>query len=160
MRRRNLTPAHSLVNCISLNFEAANVIDHRLTPAIDVRPRAIANAVLRARYVDHVTAAVRRRYTVVRLLIGDNDDAVILIAQAAQSMAQLRSTVGLAGYNRITQSKATTRRYPQQFVGEAVDLDCVADFAQQHSQSACRIHTQHLRTAGEWSIHAAGSIDQ
>jgi hypothetical protein len=44
----------------------------------------------------------------VRLLVGDNQDAVIRRAQAAQCMAQLRRAVGLTGYNRIAQSEATS----------------------------------------------------
>ena len=35
-------------------------------------------------------------------------------------MAKLPSTVGLAGYNPIAQSKATTGRHPDQFVGEVI----------------------------------------
>ena len=114
-----VTPAHSSVICVRLTFKATQVIDDCLTPAIDVRPGAIADAVPRTCHVDYITAAMWRRYTVVRLLVGDHDDAVIRIAQAPESMAKLRSTVGLAGYDRIAQSKATTRRHPDQLVREA-----------------------------------------
>jgi hypothetical protein len=91
MRRRKLTPAHSSVG-VCLDFEAADVIDDCLAPAIDVRPGAIADAVPGTRYVDHIAASIRRRDTVVRLLIGDNDDAVIRLAQAAQSITKAGQT--------------------------------------------------------------------
>src|ERR1700679_1847885 len=107
MRRRQVSTTHSSL-LVSLDFEAANVIDNRLAPAIDVRPGAIADTIARTRYVDHVAACLRRRHTVMRLLIGDHDDAVIRRAQAGQRVAQLCSTVRLAGYNRIAQRKAAT----------------------------------------------------
>src|ERR1700722_14609854 len=115
MRRRKLPPAHRSAS-VGLNFEAANVIDDCLAPAVNMRPGAIAHAILRTGYVDYITATTRRWYTIVRLLIGNHDDAVIRIAYLAEGVAQLCSTVRLAGYNRITQSEAATRWYPNQVV--------------------------------------------
>jgi hypothetical protein len=76
------TPAHSSVICVPLTFKVTQVIDNCLAPAIDVRPGAIADAISRTCHVDHIAAAMRRRDTVVRLLVGDHDDAVICFAQA------------------------------------------------------------------------------
>src|ERR1700761_2097226 len=109
-------PAHSST-FVPLNFEAANIIDNRLAPAVDVRPGTIADTVACARYVHHIAASVRSRHPVVRLLIGNHEDAVVRRAQAGQRVAQPGSTVWLAGYNRIAQCKAATRRYPHEIVG-------------------------------------------
>src|SRR5579859_7588813 len=154
------TPAHSSASCVRLKLKAAQVIENCLAPAVDMRPVAITDAIPRTCHVDHIAVAMRCWNTVVRLLVRDDDNAVVRLAQAPQSMAELRSTVGLAGDNRVTQSKAATGRYPNQFVGKAVYLDCFANFTKQHSQSARSIHTQHLRTASQRRIHAAGGIDQ
>jgi hypothetical protein len=76
MRRRQPGPAHSSL-CVYLALKAAKVIDNCLTPAIDMRPDAIPHAVPCTRYVHHIPTAVWRRHAVVRLLVGDNRDAVI-----------------------------------------------------------------------------------
>src|ERR1700722_6028973 len=76
MSRRQVPPAHSL-SLVPLSFEATNIIDNRLAPAVDMRPGAIADTVSCARYIHHIAASVRSRHPVVRLLIGDYDDAVI-----------------------------------------------------------------------------------
>jgi hypothetical protein len=107
MRRRQPGPAHNSL-CVYLALKAAKVIDNCLTPAIDMRPGTIPHAVPRTRNVHHIPTAVRRWHAVVRRLVDDNQDAVILRAQGAQSMAQLRPTVGLTGYNRIAQSEASS----------------------------------------------------
>jgi hypothetical protein len=118
--RRRVYPAHSSVSCVGLGFKGTQVIDDCLTPAIDVGPGAVADAVLCACYVDYVATAMRCRDAVVRLLVGDDDDAVIRLSEAPQSMAELRPPVGLAGDDRIAQSKAATSRYTNQLIGEAV----------------------------------------
>src|ERR1700734_290382 len=56
VRRRKHPPAHRSTS-VGLNFEAANVIDDCLAPAVNVRPGAVADAIPRTGYVDYVAAA-------------------------------------------------------------------------------------------------------
>jgi hypothetical protein len=98
MRRRRESPAHSSVSRVCLNFEAAEVIDNCLAPAIDVRPGAVAHAVPGTRYVDHVAASVRGRDTVVRLLIG------------VPSIRRLHNPAWSASFGLAWHRKSTSRR--------------------------------------------------
>src|SRR5580698_4128900 len=60
-------------------LQRADVLDNRLSPAVDVRPLAVANAVLVAGHVDHVTFTLRPRHGVVRLLVSDRDQAIAAV---------------------------------------------------------------------------------
>src|SRR5271170_5830170 len=82
-------------------FELADVVDNGLTEAVNVYPRSVADAVPGRGYVDHVALAARRAYTVVRLLIGDDDGAVVLLLDGVERSAQEGSLVRLARLHRI-----------------------------------------------------------
>src|SRR5947209_20266436 len=93
-------------------LQRADVLHDRLAPSIDVVPRAVTHAVLEAGHVDHVPAALRRRHLVVRLLIGDHNEAVILFAAVKFSdrAAKIGATVRLAVIDGVAQREAATRR--------------------------------------------------
>ena len=111
---------------VSARFEFASppmcdVLDDRLAPAVDVRPLAVADAVLVAGHVDHVALALRRGHRVVRLLVGDDDQAVVLLASCSATRppcpAACRCAAGCV--DGIAQGKAPTRRHLDELVGEA-----------------------------------------
>ena len=60
-------------------LQRPDVLNDRLGPAIDVRPLAVAHAVLVRRHVDHVPVSLRLRNRVMRLFVGDNDQAVVAV---------------------------------------------------------------------------------
>lgn len=55
-------------------LRGANALDNSLAPAVDVRPRAVADTVLVAGYVEHVAAPARARYSIMCLFVCDNND--------------------------------------------------------------------------------------
>ena len=81
-----------------------------LAPAIDVRPCAVAHAVASAGDVDHVASATWRTDTIVRLLIGQHNDAILRLGGGIECRTEPGSAVTLACLHRIAQGKATTRR--------------------------------------------------
>jgi hypothetical protein len=87
-RRRSLRHVPA-IRSLRRPLQRADVLDDRLAPAVDVRPLAIANAVLVAGHVDHVALAARRGHRVVRLLVGDDDQAIVaaLLVQLGDSLA-------------------------------------------------------------------------
>src|SRR5437016_1224772 len=72
-------------------LQRADVLNDRLAPAVNVRPLAVADAVLVAGHIDHIALALRRGYSVVRLLVGDNDQAIValLLVQAVDRRPQI-----------------------------------------------------------------------
>ena len=60
-------------------LQRADVFNDCLAPTIDVHPLAVTDAVLVAGHVDQVTLASGRGYLVMRLLVGDHDQAVALL---------------------------------------------------------------------------------
>jgi len=60
-------------------LELADVVDDSLAEAVDLHPRAVADTVPGRGHVDHVALAARCANTVVRLIIGDDDDGSLWI---------------------------------------------------------------------------------
>lgn len=60
-------------------LQLANVLNYRFAPAIDMRPRSVANAVLGACHVDHVSLALGRGNNIIRLLVGRHDDSIKIV---------------------------------------------------------------------------------
>ena|SRR6185369_9245732 len=51
-------PALHRSGLVNVRFQFPDILDHRLTPAVDVRPLTVANAVLEAGNVDQVSLAL------------------------------------------------------------------------------------------------------
>src|SRR6266851_3101792 len=98
----------------------ADVLDDRLAPSIDVHPAPVTNAVLVAGHVDHVTTRLRAGHGVVRLLVGQHDQTIVVLVELAHGLAQVSSTVRLAGVDRVTQRESRTVRDPDTVGTEAV----------------------------------------
>ena len=76
-------------------FELADVVDDGFAESVDVRPRAVAYSVAAAGYVDHVALAARCGDAIVRLLVGDDDDAVVRLADGVERGTEIRCTMRL-----------------------------------------------------------------
>src|SRR6476660_8570178 len=81
-----LNPEHKARDLVSFQdrLSGADVLDHRITPAIDVHPLAVAHAILEAGHVDHVATRLRVWHCIVRLLVRDHDQAVVLFIYLTQ----------------------------------------------------------------------------
>ena len=85
-------------------LQFADVVDDGLTPSIDVDPGSVTNTVLSRGDVDHVSAVAGCGDAVVRLLVGDDDEAVVvrhLIVHGGERCTQVGSEVLLAGLHRV-----------------------------------------------------------
>lgn len=69
----------------------ADVLEDGLAPAVDVDPRTVANTIAGAGDVNHLTATAGRGDPIVRLLVRNDDDAVIRITHAIQRLTQVRA---------------------------------------------------------------------
>src|SRR5882724_12702186 len=138
----------------------ADVLDHRIAPAVDMHPLAVTHSVLEAGHVDHVATRLGVRHGVVRLLVRDHDQAVVLLVNLTQCLAQVRSAVRLAGVESVTQSEPLPCRYPHQLVGEAVEAHLLGDLTQQHRQTVRRIVAAHLCPARKRRVHRPGDVHQ
>src|SRR5260370_4323267 len=90
---------------------------------MDVRPLTVADAVLVAGYVDHVArrtgtpvappARHRCRHALVRLLVSDHDQAVVLLltVKRLDRLAELAAVVRLRRADGIAPTESTTRRH-------------------------------------------------
>ena len=99
-------------------LQRADVLDRRFAPTVDVRPLAVAHAVLVTRHVDYVALPFRAAYGIVRLFVGDDDQTVVvlLLVQAGYSFSQLRAVVALARVDGIAlQMTASTVAALSQF---------------------------------------------
>ena len=87
------------------SLKRCNVVDDGLAPAVNVHPCSVSNAILVRGDVYHIALAVGCRDTVMRLLIGDDDDAVVLSTALRLNVrhrrAEIGSTVRLACFQRI-----------------------------------------------------------
>ena len=63
---------------LQYGLDRPDVLDDRITPATDIYPGAVTNAVLVAGHIQHVAAWTGIRNRIVRLLVRDYDQAVIL----------------------------------------------------------------------------------
>src|SRR5579871_2209352 len=153
------TPA---IPCLLRRLQRADVLDHRLAPAVDVRPLAVADAVLVAGHVDHIALAARRWHRVVRLLVGDDDQAIVavLLIQLSDCLTELSAVVTLRLVDRVAQSKAATRRHFDQRVGKAEHAYLLANLTQQYREPVCRVRALHLGPLRERSRHRAGNVDE
>src|SRR5258708_5210780 len=102
-------------------LELADVVDNSLAEAVDVHPRAVPDTVAGCGYVDHVALAARCSDTVGRLLIGDDDDAVVALVHGVEGSTQVSSLVQLARLHRIAQSESAPGRDAPCRVREGVD---------------------------------------
>jgi hypothetical protein len=111
-----------------------------------VRPLAVADAVVVTGDVDHVSLALRRGNRVVRLLVGDDDQAIvtILLIQLADRVTELGARVRLRAVDRVTQCESATGGDLDQRVREAENSHVLADFAQQNCKPVRRIGPLHL----------------
>jgi len=91
-------------------LELADVVDDGLAPAVDVGPGAVADAVAGGGYVDDVALAAGCADAVVRLLVGDDDDAVVGFAHGIERGPEHGSVVTLAPLHRVAQGEAAARR--------------------------------------------------
>src|SRR5579871_446112 len=131
-----------------------------------MHPRAIAYAVLIASHVDDIGQTRGAGHGIVALLIGDYDEAIVMLAvllilmEIRDGPAKVGSMARLAGMNRIAQSKASAIRHALQTVGEAVNTDLLPDFSQEDCEAVGSVTAAHLRPAGKRSVHAAGNVHQ
>src|ERR1700744_1887373 len=89
-------------------FSGTDVFNDGLAPAIDVRPRAIAHTIAVAGYVHHISAPIlRRRHMVVRLLVGNYNEAIATLTQFVQRTAKLRASMRLAVHDSVAQGETT-----------------------------------------------------
>src|SRR5258708_7464489 len=110
---------YALTSLVQHRLGRADVLYDRLAPSIDVHPASVTDAVLVAGHIDHVATRLRIGYSVVRLLVGEHDQTIVLLVDLAHGLAQVRSTVRLTGVDRITQCEPRTVRNPDQVVREA-----------------------------------------
>src|ERR1700747_64388 len=92
----------------------ADVLEDGLAPAVDVDPRTVPDTVAGAGHVNHVAGAARGGDAVVRLLVRDDDDAVVRsvlrLVYGIQRLTQVGARVRLAGVHGVAQGEATAGR--------------------------------------------------
>src|SRR5258708_18552546 len=113
-------PGHSVLRRPGV-LELADVVDDGLAEAVDVHPRAVAYAVAGGGNVNHVALAAWGGDAVVRLLIGDDDDAVVALVNSVKCGTQVSCLVRLARLHRIAHSESAPRRAALVCVPAGVD---------------------------------------
>jgi hypothetical protein len=91
---RGVSPAPSVLARLAV-LELADVVEDGPAEAVDVHPRAVPDTVAGRGYVDHVALAARSANTVVRLLVGDDDDAVAALVHSVEGSTEVSSLVQL-----------------------------------------------------------------
>lgn len=142
------------------SFELADVVDDSFAEAVDMDPWAVADSVAGAGYVDHVASSARCGDTVVRLLVGDDDDAVVWLADGVERGAEHGSAVRLRELHRVAQGKATARCDADAGVGEGEDADLLGDLAKEHGETVCGVGAQHRRTTRQRCDHASRDVNE
>src|SRR5262245_38701657 len=100
-------------------FERSHVLDDGFAPTVDVHPLSVTDPVTVAGYVDDVAFAARGGNRIVRLLVGDDQEAVValLLVKLADGFTHLRAVVRLAGVDGIAHRETAARGHFNQFVG-------------------------------------------
>src|SRR5258708_9755571 len=145
-KSRKVSPALSVLARLGI-LELADVVDDGLAEAVDVHPRAVAYAVAGGGNVNHVALAAWGGDAVVRLLIGDDDDAVVALVNSVKCGTQVSCLVRLARLHRIAQSESAPRRDALCCVREGVDGYLLGDLPQEHGEAGCCVGAEHLRPA-------------
>src|SRR5580704_12572993 len=144
MRRAGMCPPAPRLARLAV-LELADVVDDSLAEAVDVHPRAVAHTVACRSYVDHVALAARSANTVVRLLIRNNDDAVVTLVNSVECGAEVGSAVRLTRLHCIAQSESAPGRDTLCGVREGVNANLLSDLSQEHRETICRVGPKHLR---------------
>src|SRR3984957_10370610 len=138
-----------------------DVLNDGLAPAIDVRPRAVAHSVTVAGYVHHIPATILRSgHVVVRLLVGNHNEAVATLTQFVQRTTKLRASMRLAVHDGVAQGEATTCRHCGERIREGIDAHLFGNLAQQYREARSRIHAQHFRARRQLRVHAARNVNE
>src|SRR5215472_909828 len=134
--------------------------DHGLGETIDPRPVAVTDAVLVGGDVDQGAARLRLGHLVVALLVGEDDQAIALAVDLADSLAEPGPAMRLRTDDRIAQREAAAGRDLHDPVGEREDLHLIANLASEDGETAGRLGARHLRLRREGSEHRSRHVDQ
>src|SRR5882762_1683948 len=150
----------SLIVSLSLSrrFQRTDVLHNGVTPAVDVRPWAVADTVLVAGNIDHVALASRPRHMIVSLLVRDYDDPVVLSPDLFERPAEVGCTVRLARVERVAQRKSSPRTHLNQVIRKSERDRLLTDFPKQNGEAVCRIGSEHLRPTRQRGHHAARNV--
>src|SRR5579862_6306485 len=141
-------------------LKRADVLDNSFTPAVDVRPCAIADTILVACYVDHITAPARARHAIMRLFIRDNDDPVVFLLDFFKRSTEIGSVMRLASIESVAQREPPAWRHFDQIIRKSEHASLLTDFAKQDGESARSVGAKQFGPTRQRGRHAARYVHE